>query len=107
MSEELTRLANHLESVISESGKEFLSQVTDEWRDFAEDIAQEMAVQLWTVKSSQDAAEVTDAKENLELLQLTIQSRLAATQLQTLGQGAEMIQAVIRVVGKTALGLLL
>lgn len=103
MSEQLEQLANDLEELIKDQGKEFIEEQGDVWKDFAQDVAQMMATQIFVAKTSKDDSEVSDAEENIDLLKMSIELKLSETQLDFVGNGKDMLMKVIGVIAKSAL----
>lgn len=103
MSEQLEQLANDLEDLIKDQGKEFIEEQGDAWKDFSQDVAQMMATQIFVAKTSDDDAKVADAQENIDLLKMSIELKLSESQLALVDNGQDMLMKVIGVIAKTAL----
>lgn len=104
-------MADEIQVEIEEQGKEFVKEQGDIWKDFAKELAQDYAKQVWAVKTSKDEAERELAKEALKDLEAQLATRIALSQLEFIDEGSEVLTRILGVAmrfgSKVLMGLLL
>lgn len=103
MSQPWDDLANELKDTFVEQAEAVADRVTDEYKEFAKEIGAEYAKQAYLAKTGGTPEKQAEARENLQFLNATINSRLAGTQLDIASDGMEFLGSILKVAGKVAL----
>ena len=105
------KLAEEIQVEIEESGKEFVKEQGDVWKDFAKELAADYAKQIWKAKKASNEAERILATEALKDLEAQLATRIALSELELIDQGGQVLQKVLGVAmrfgSKILIGLLL
>ena len=96
-------LAVELKDVLTKQGDAFVSIVTESYEEFAKELGKEYAEQLYRAKKADTVADRKEAQDNMEIILLTLASRLAGTQLDFLSEGRSALEKALKMAGKVAL----
>lgn len=85
---------------LEEQGRQFVKTQGPEFRDFLAEISADLAKETWRAKTATNDAERADARDNMELYLMAIESKLASASLDLVAEGQTALLGIIRAVGK-------
>lgn len=98
--QEIKALASQLKEQFVSEAKEVAYEVTDDAKDFFEDIALQCAKAYWKKKTG-DAQDKAEAEEVIDALDIAMGSHVAELGLDFVQNGQQILLGILKTVGKT------
>ena len=100
--DQIKALANDLKDQIVGDSKDFIKGITDEDKQFFEDVAERLAKNYFELKFGEDERKPT-VRENIEALNRGMPSRLASSGIDFVEHGRDQVSTILTTIGKTVL----
>ena len=107
MSEELEKLTDEIQAILTEQGESFVAEVTDEYKAFMKETGKLYAECLLASKTASTPEQRASAKEDMGYVVDAVASRVANTQLQFVGEGKQALTKILQTAGRVLVAALI